>query len=144
MNDSASFITSIIMEELFKKAQTAASFAYAPYSKFRVGAALLGKDGVVYTGCNVENRSFGLTICAERSALVQGVSKGQQSFTALAIATPDSAEPVGPCGACRQVLSEFMSPDAPIRFGSGAGAEQITVTLGELLPFDSLHNLGTL
>jgi cytidine deaminase len=129
------------IEALFQEARKAASFAYAPYSKFRVGAALLGEDGTVYTGCNVENRSFGLTICAERSALVQGVSKGTRRFTALAIAAPDSQEPVGPCGACRQVLSEFMPPDAPVIFG-GAGTRRITVTIGELIPFDSLHDLA--
>jgi cytidine deaminase len=131
------------IEALFLEAQQAAFFAYAPYSKFRVGAALLAEDGTIYTGCNVENRSFGLTICAERSALVQGVSKGKRSFTALAIATPDAAEPVGPCGACRQVLTEFMKPEAPVCFGCG-DSKQITLTIGELLPFDSLHDLAAM
>jgi cytidine deaminase len=129
------------MEDLFREAQRAAAFAYAPYSKFRVGAALLGEDGTVYTGCNVENRSFGLTICAERSAAVQGVSRGARKFTALAIAALDSEEPVGPCGACRQVLSEFMPSSAPVIFG-GAGAGRITVTIGDLVPYDSLHDLA--
>jgi cytidine deaminase len=129
------------LNALFEEAQKAASFAYAPYSKFRVGAALLAEDGTFFTGCNVENRSFGLTICAERTALVKGVSAGRRSFTALAIATPDSRIPVGPCGACRQVLSEFMAPEAPVRFG-GSGEERIETTMGELIPFDSLHDLG--
>jgi cytidine deaminase len=132
------------MDRLFALAREAAKAAYAPYSKFRVGAALLGADGRVFTGCNVENRSFGLTICAERSALVQGVSQGCRSFLALAIATPDSKEPVGPCGACRQVLSEFMGPLAPVRFGMGDPAgEIVNSSMGELLPFDSLHDLAT-
>ncbi|MDR2783992.1 MAG: cytidine deaminase, partial [Treponema sp.] len=103
---------SLTMEELFTEARQAAFAAYAPYSKFRVGAALLSVDGRVFTGCNVENRSFGLTICAERNAVTHAVSKGCRSFSAIAIAAPDSPVPVPPCGACRQVLSEFMPPDA--------------------------------
>jgi cytidine deaminase len=130
-----------IMDDLFKEAQQAACFAYAPYSRFRVGAALLAEDGTVYTGCNVENRSFGLSLCAERSALVQGVSKGSRVFIALAIATPDSVSPVGPCGACRQVLSEFMGPEAQVRFG-GSGQERVDTTIGFLYPYDSLHELA--
>lgn len=129
------------MDGLFKEAQGAAENAYAPYSRFRVGAALLAADGTIFKGCNVENRSFGLTICAERSAVVQGVGQGRRSFTALAIATPDSKVPVGPCGACRQVLSEFMAPEAPIRFG-GSGPERVDATMGELYPHDSLHDLA--
>jgi cytidine deaminase len=130
------------MDELFAQARAAADFAYAPYSHFRVGAALLAEDGTVFSGCNVENRSYGLTICAERNAVLQAVAKGRRVFTALAISTPDSAVPVGPCGACRQVLSEFMSPDAPIRFG-GSGPDQVNTTMGALLPFDSLHGSKT-
>ncbi|MDR2403056.1 MAG: cytidine deaminase [Spirochaetaceae bacterium] len=126
------------LDALFEEARRAASLAYAPYSEFRVGAALLSNDGVVFSGCNVENRSYGLTICAERSALVSAVSKGKRSFTALVIVTPDSAEPVGPCGACRQVLSEFMPADALVCFEDGAGG-RITTTMGALLPWDSLH-----
>jgi cytidine deaminase len=129
------------MEALFQEAEKAAVFAYAPYSRFRVGAALLAEDGTVFTGCNVENRSYGLTICAERSALVQGVSKGRRSFIALAIATPDSPDPVGPCGACRQVLSEFMAPEAAVRF-AGRGAGRVDTTIGLLYPYDSLHDLA--
>jgi cytidine deaminase len=127
------------MDALFAEARKAADAAYAPYSHFRVGAALLADDGTVFSGCNVENRSFGLTICAERNAVLQGVAKGRRTFTALAISTPDSAAPVGPCGACRQVLSEFMGPEAPVRFG-GSGS-QVDTTMGALLPWDSLHDL---
>ena len=129
------------LAELFAEARKAADFAYAPYSKFRVGAALLAKDGTVFSGCNVENRSFGLTVCAERSAVSKAVSSGQQAYIALAVSTPDSETPVGPCGACRQVLSEFMEPASPVIFG-GSG-EKVKTTLGVLYPFDSLHDLGS-
>ncbi|MCL1815103.1 MAG: cytidine deaminase [Treponema sp.] len=131
----------INMNELYYTALKAADAAYAPYSRFRVGAALLGKDGTVFTGCNVENRSYGLTICAERTAVVSAVSRGCRSFIALAIATPDSADPVGPCGACRQVLSEFMEGTAPVRF-AGSGPGKVDSTIGELYPHDSLHDLA--
>jgi len=129
------------LSELFEKARKAADFAYAKYSKFRVGAALLADDGTVFTGCNVENRSYGLTICAERTAVVKAVSSGFRSFKALAICTPDSEIPVGPCGACRQVLSEFMPPQSPVIFG-GSKSERVITTIGDLYPFDSLHDLG--
>jgi len=131
----------IKLDELFAEARKAADSAYAKYSKFRVGAALLADDGTVFTGCNVENRSYGLTICAERTAVVKAVSSGFRSFAALAISTPDSETPVGPCGACRQVLSEFMRPESPVIFG-GSGSEKVKTTIGDLYPFDSLHNLG--
>jgi cytidine deaminase len=129
------------MESLFQTARGAAEAAYAPYSRFRVGAALLAEDATVYSGCNVENRSFGLTICAERNALCQGVAKGRRAFIALAVVTPDSKEPVGPCGACRQVLSEFMGSGAKVRFGNG-GPAWVDTTMGALLPYDSLHDLA--
>ena len=131
----------INQEELLAEARKAAEAAYAPYSKFRVGAALLAENGTIYSGCNVENRSYGLTICAERNAVLQGVAQGQRKFTALAISTPDSGEPVGPCGACRQVLSEFMDANAPVRFG-GSSPDRVDTTMGELLPYDSLHELA--
>jgi cytidine deaminase len=129
------------MDDLFAEARKAADFAYARYSKFRVGAALLAEDGTIFSGCNVENRSYGLTICAERTAVVKAVSSGRRSFKALAISTPDSELPVGPCGACRQVLSEFMPPESAVIFG-GSGSEKVLTTLGDLYPFDSLHDLG--
>jgi len=131
----------INLEELFNLARKAAEFAYEPYSKFRVGAALLADDGTVFTGCNVENRSFGLTVCAERNAVFKAISEGRRSFKALAISTPDSVNPVGPCGACRQVLSEFMDPASPVLFG-GSGKDKVKTTIGVLYPFDSLHELG--
>ena len=128
------------MDALFAEARKAADAAYVVYSKFHVGAALLCEDGSIITGCNVENRSYGLTICAERNAVVAAVARGKRRFIALAISTPDSQEPVGPCGACRQVLSEFMSPDAPVRF-AGSGSKQVNTTIGDLLPWDSLYDL---
>ena len=128
------------MDKLLIEAQKITQKAYAPYSHFHVGAALLCEDGTIITGVNVENRSYGLTICAERNAVFAAVAKGYQRFKAIAISTPDSVEPVGPCGACRQVMGEFMSEDTPVRF-QGSGSKQINTTIGELLPFDSLHEL---
>ena len=132
----------LFLEELFIEARKIADFAYAPYSKFRVGAALLSDDGTIFTGCNVENRSFGLTICAERTAIVKAISSGHRSFKAIAVSTPDSEIPVGPCGACRQVLSEFMPLASPVVFG-GSGKDRVNTTLGILYPYDSLHDLGS-
>ena len=96
------------LEELVQRAIITRKNAYAPYSQFTVGAALLCKSGQIYTGCNVENSSYGLCICAERSAVVKAISEGETEFVALAIVA-DTKEPVLPCGACRQVLSEFNS-----------------------------------
>src|SRR5881296_2781589 len=91
--------------KLIAAAKTAQRRAHAPYSKFRVGAALLTKSGKVYTGCNVENASYGLTICAERVALAKAVSEGHRKFKAIAVVAPSGG--LSPCGACRQVLAEF-------------------------------------
>ncbi len=92
--------------ELIKLAKKAMQNAYAPYSKFRVGAALLTKSGKVYTGCNVENSSYGLTMCAERVAVFKAVSEGEREFIKIAIVS-SSGKKTYPCGACRQVLYEF-------------------------------------
>lgn len=126
--------------ELFLAAQKAAEGAYVPYSKFRVGAALLCSDGSIVTGANVENRSYGLTNCAERTALFTAVAQNKREFLALAIATPDADYPVSPCGACRQVISEFLLPDTPIVFGSTQEVI-IETTLEALFPYDALHEL---
>ncbi|MEI6388604.1 MAG: cytidine deaminase [Spirochaetota bacterium] len=125
---------------LFALALEASRASYSPYSRFRVGAALVAADGSVFTGANVENRSFGLTICAERSALVAAISAGHRGFSTIAIATPDSKGPVSPCGACRQVLSEFMAPEAQVTFGASCN-ELVETTIGGLFPFDALHDL---
>ena len=103
--------------------------AYAPYSQFHVGAALLGVDGVIYAGCNVENLSYGLTICAERNAVAQAVAAGCRQFTALVVVA-DTQEPISPCGACRQVLAEFG--DLPVLMLTRDQAEE--TTLGVLFP----------
>jgi cytidine deaminase len=127
------------MSKLLGRARQAAEASYCPYSHFRVGAALLCKDGTVFEGTNVENRSYGLTNCAERSAVFSAISAGKNEFEAIAVCTPDSSAAVAPCGACRQVLSEFANPDFPVTF---AGRDRrVDTTLGELYPFDSLQNL---
>lgn len=97
------------LEDLVKQAQRAQKRAYAPYSKFGVGAAVLGSSGKIYWGVNVENASYGLTICAERAAIFSGVASGETSFKVLAVAA-DGDEPTAPCGACRQVMEEFQIP----------------------------------
>ena len=102
--------------ELIDLAEKIAENSYSPYSHFRVGAALLCSNGEVITGVNVENRSFGLTICAERSAITAALTKGLTDFQELAISCPDADYPVSPCGACRQVISEFVSEDFPVHF----------------------------
>lgn len=127
--------------DLYAKALEASRNAYAPYSRFPVGAALLLENGEVETGVNVENRSFGLTNCAERSAIFSAVSKGKRRFKALAVATPAADSPVPPCGACRQVISEFAAKDMPVVFGADA-AHLVLTNVGELYPMDSLHELA--
>ncbi len=129
------------MMELFRVAMAAAEKSYSPYSHFPVGAALMMEDGSIIQGTNVENRSFGLTNCAERSAVFAAVAAGYRTFTAIAIATPSSSYPVGPCGACRQVLSEFAPPETPVWFGCREDT-LVKTTVGELYPYDSLHDLA--
>ena len=125
--------------ELVRLARTAAQHAYAPYSHFRVGAAVRCKDGAVFLGSNVENRSFGLTICAERCAIVAAIAHGSRHFEELAVLGLDAIGPLPPCGACRQVISEFFPPDAKIHF-AGSDDTVKTVLLADLLPYDSLHD----
>jgi cytidine deaminase len=128
-------------ENLRAAAADAMSRAYAPYSDFRVGAALLTGDGAVITGCNVENSSFPAGICAERGALAAAVAKGHRSFTHLAIVT-DADEPTSPCGMCRQALVEF-APELTITSHTTSGAEA-RWSLADLLPHpftpQSLHH----
>ena len=99
-------ISSEKIEELVKAAREARMNAYAPYSDFKVGAALLGKSGAIFTGCNVENSTYGLTVCAERVAVWKALSEGSRSFTGMAVVT-ESHKITPPCGPCRQILWEF-------------------------------------
>lgn len=117
--------------ELISKAVGARERAYAPYSGFKVGAALLSRDGRIFTGCNVENASYGLTVCAERVALFKAVSEGAREFEAIAIACGKG--PCSPCGACRQVLFEF-APDLRVIMTDAEGKEIKVAKLSELLP----------
>lgn len=118
-------------QELITQAIAAAKLAYAPYSRFLVGAALVAQDGRVFAGCNVENISYGLTICAERNAVFAAVAAGCRDFSKIVIAT-DTAEPASPCGACRQVLAEF-NPDLEIVLATFQG-KSVRFRLSELLP----------
>ncbi len=118
-----------LFDDLISAAWEVRERAYAPYSHFSVGAALLGEDGVIYRGCNVENLSYGLTVCAERHAVAQAVAAGCRRFQALAVAA-DTKAPVAPCGACRQVLSEFG--DLPILLATRH--HRAETSLGALLP----------
>ena len=117
-------------DTLVDAARAAQQRAYAPYSRFRVGCALEADDGRVFVGCNVENASYGLTICAERAAVCAAVAAGAQRFR-RAVVVSDADPPAAPCGACRQVLSEF-GPDLRVDAVSPAGS--LTWTIAELLP----------
>ena len=128
-------------EKLLELAHEARERAYAPYSHYAVGAALLTKDGRVYQGCNIENASFSATNCAERTAFFEAVYDGCYDFAAIAVVggpagKPAQAqdEPSGPCGVCRQVMQEFCGPDFEIHMQK-AGGGVFTVKLPELLPF---------
>ena len=120
------------IEQLLAQSKTARENAYVPYSKFPVGAALLAEDGTVFHGCNVENASYGLTNCAERTAIFKAVSQGVKNFKAIAIVA-DTEGPCAPCGACRQVIAEFCDGDMPVYLTNLKGDVQET-TVRELLP----------
>ena len=117
--------------ELVDRAISMKQRAYVPYSNFHVGAALVTEDGSIFTGCNVENAAYGVCICGEQTAVVKAVSEGHTGFKTIAIAG-DSDGPCLPCGACRQILSEFAEPDMPILCAGKDGAYE-RYTLGELL-----------
>lgn len=117
-------------EELMQAAREAAQFSYAPYSHFQVGAALLAKNGEVYTGCNVENASYGATICAERTAIFKAVSYGAREFCCIAVVAANG-ETAYPCGICLQVMSEFM-PDGRILVEEDG--KMVSYFVKELLP----------
>jgi cytidine deaminase len=118
-------------QQLVTQAREVAGRAYAPYSRFQVGAVLVGKDGRIFAGCNVENISFGLTICAERNAVFAAVAAGCREFAKIVIVA-DTAVPASPCGACRQGLAEF-NPDLELVLSNFRGSRE-TFRLSELLP----------
>lgn len=124
-------MTELEIQKLMDCAIKARENAYSPYSHFAVGAALLCEDGTLYEGCNIENTSYGLTNCAERTAIFKAVSEGHIKFKALAVVA-DTEGPCAPCGACRQVMAEFKIP--LIIMGNLMGNIKI-VTIEELLPF---------
>lgn len=125
-------MTQISKEQLIEAAKKAYKNAYAPYSKFSVGSAAVAKSGKLYSGCNVENASYGLTMCAERNCIGQAVVNGDKEFKALVIYTEiDTLTP--PCGACRQVISEFLEPDAYVTACNHLGNER-SWQVKELLP----------
>ena len=125
-------------KELVRQAFLAQQQAYAPYSEFLVGAALLTEDGKIYQGCNIENASFGLTNCAERTALFKAVSEGVREFDAIAIVGSKAGEKntlvTGPCGVCRQALYEFGGPGLTVIMAKSE-EDYIVTTLGKLLPY---------
>jgi len=119
-------------QQLHEKAQLAYHHAYAPYSNFKVGAALVAEDGDIFTGCNVENASYGLTVCAERNCISTAVGQGVRKVKALVVFTPQK-ELTSPCGACRQVIAEFMDQDAMIGLVNHLG-ERKQWRVSDLLP----------
>jgi cytidine deaminase len=126
-----------VLERLLQAAAGARQHAYAPYSRFPVGAAVLVEGGTVYSGCNIENASFGLTLCAERVALFKSVSEGSKRLEAVALIA-DTENPIMPCGACRQVLAEF-NPEMIVASGTVNGKSVVKV-LSELLPDPFVKN----
>lgn len=117
---------------LAEQAKNAAAQAYAPYSRFPVGVAILASSGQIYTGCNVENASYGGTTCAERNAIAAAVVAGERQFLALMVYTPQE-KLTPPCGICRQVIAEFFTPDSPVASCNHLGQQQ-SWTLQQLLP----------
>ena len=132
MEDSLIEVSEATWQRLAAEARVASAHAYCRYSMFRVGAAALSRDGAIARGCNVENASYGLTICAERNAIFPAIADGASGIAALALYTPTRA-PVTPCGACRQVLAEFGHDELPIRCFCD-GADVAVLTLASLLP----------
>lgn len=119
-------------EDLIKAAMEAKEHAYAPYSNFRVGAALLTKDGKIYQGCNIENAGYTPTNCAERTAFFKAVYEGERNFEAIAV-NGDADDYLYPCGVCRQVMAEFCAPDFKV-FVSKKNGEYLEFTLAEIFP----------
>lgn len=119
--------------DLIKEASAVSQKAYVPYSSFPVGAALLSESGQVYTGCNIENASFGLTNCAERTAIFKAISEGERDFAELVVYAK-TERPVSPCGACRQVMAEFLSKDLKVTLVA-KDRSTVVMTVRELLPY---------
>ena len=119
-------------QRLVAAALAARGNAYVPYSKYRVGAALMNREGRIFSGCNIENASYGLSNCAERTALFKAVSEGEREFIGLAVAV-DGKKPASPCGACRQVLREFLGDKVDIILVNEDGEGKDT-TIAKLLP----------
>jgi cytidine deaminase len=126
-----------VRKTLLAKAKEMMGFSYSPYSHFRVGAALLGKSGTIYGGCNIENASYTPTVCAERTAFFKAVTSGEKAFEAIAIVGGPDGEIrdfCPPCGVCRQVMAEFCQPDGFRILLENAAGEIKEFTLAELLP----------
>ncbi len=122
-------------EKLIKAALEAQKLAYVPYSHFKVGAAVLCKDGTIVKGANIENAAYGVTMCGERNAVFGTYCRGYCKDDIVAVAITADCEPIAsPCGACRQVLSELLNPDTPIYLANNAG-QRIVTSVAELLPF---------
>ena len=138
MLDMKQEISTEIKQELVKQALAARKFAYVPYSKFRVGAAVLAKNGTIYTGCNIENAAYTPTNCAERTAVFKAVSEGITEFDAIAVCGgPGEAEPEDfctPCGVCRQVMREFCDPETFEIIIARGPKDYKSFLLKELLP----------
>jgi len=120
-------------ERLFEAASTAREHAYAPYSKFKVGAAALFEDGAIYPGCNTENSSYGLTVCAERAAICRAVVEGRRELRAMAVVA-EAELPCPPCGSCRQVMAEFGGAGTMVGFRSATSRQEERYSLQDLLP----------
>jgi cytidine deaminase len=118
---------------LLRAARAVRRHAYAPYSGFQVGAAVVDEGGRIHVGCNVENASYGLTVCAERNAVAAAVAAGARAIRAVAVVT-DARPPASPCGACRQVLAERGRADTTVYLAGPRGSAAVTHTLGALLP----------
>ena len=119
---------------LMDNAKEASKQSYSPFSRFAVGARVLAKSGKIYTGCNVENSSFGMTICAERCAIFKAISEGEREILAVAIYSPN-ADDCNPCGACRQVMYEFQGDDTEVEIITESMSELIVRKLSEYLPY---------
>lgn len=123
----------MVATDLVSLAIDASKHAYVPYSHFPIGAALKTKDGTIYTGCNIENASFGLSNCGERTAIFKAVSDGHKELAEIAI-YGETQKPVSPCGACRQVMAEFFEPSSLVTLIAKNG-QTLEMTVGDLLPY---------